>query len=427
MDVLQQLKSLLTTQIAIYQPDCRRFGEIQASIEASNIDLIAWLKGQTVFPQFYLQQRQQQYQIAAVGAVSHITSFTELSEFKQNYPHFTLVGGVQFRGEVKFILPRLYLHYQQQTLTVKLLFDQQIWQQEKQQLLQILQQLPHTQPCNEIKATTPILRHQSSTQSQWRQLIQRALNTIKQQQFNKVVLAREAVFHLDQPLNGYDFLALSRQTNQHCYHFAVVESAHSMFLGASPECLYRRTDSQFQTEALAGTAPIGETDEQQRQYQQWLLQDQKNLLENQFVVDDICQKIQPYCQKIEVGKVQLRQLRKVQHLCHPIDASLQPQHQYWEPLFALHPTAAVAGYPRQAALSFIKSNEPFQRGWYAGAIGVISHAFAEFCVGLRSAKLTHQQLHLFAGAGIVKESQADEEWQEIERKMSGLLSLFELK
>ncbi|KGQ32604.1 salicylate biosynthesis isochorismate synthase [Gallibacterium genomosp. 2] len=427
MDVFQQLKSLLTTQIAIYQPDCRRFGEIQASIEASNIDLIAWLKGQAVFPQFYLQQRQQQYEIAAVGAVSHITSFEELTTFKQDYPHFNLVGGVQFLGEVKFILPRIYLHYQQQKLTVKLLFNQRIWQQEKQQLLQILQQLPHPQTCNEIKDITPILHHQSSTQSQWRQLIQNALNAIKQQQFNKVVLARETVFQLNQPLNGYDLLALSRQTNQHCYHFAIAESAHSIFLGASPECLYCRTDSDFQTEALAGTAPIGETDEQQRRYQQWLLQDQKNRLENQFVVDDICQKIQPYCQTIEVGKVQLRQLRKVQHLCHPIKATLQPQHQYWEPLFALHPTAAVAGYPRQPALSFIKNNEPFQRNWYAGAIGVITQSFAEFCVGLRSAKLTNQQLHLFAGAGIVKESQADEEWLEIERKMSGLLSLFELK
>ncbi|KGQ38155.1 isochorismate synthase [Gallibacterium genomosp. 1] len=427
MDVFQQLKSLLTTQIAIYQPDCRRFGEIQASIEASNIDLIAWLKGQAVFPQFYLQQRQQQYEIAAVGAVSHITSFEELTTFKQDYPHFNLVGGVQFLGEVKFILPRIYLHYQQQKLTVKLLFNQRIWQQEKQQLLQILQQLPHPQTCNEIKDITPILHHQSSTQSQWRQLIQNALNAIKQQQFNKVVLARETVFQLNQPLNGYDLLALSRQTNQHCYHFAIAESAHSIFLGASPECLYCRTDSDFQTEALAGTAPIGETDEQQRRYQQWLLQDQKNRLENQFVVDDICQKIQPYCQTIEVGKVQLRQLRKVQHLCHPIKATLQPQHQYWEPLFALHPTAAVAGYPRQPALSFIKNNEPFQRNWYAGAIGVITQSFAEFCVGLRSAELTNQQLHLFAGAGIVKESQADEEWLEIERKMSGLLSLFELK
>ncbi len=384
------------------------------------------MKGQTVFPQFYLQQRQQQYQIAAVGAVSHITSFTELSEFKQNYPHFTLVGGVQFRGEVKFILPRLYLHYQQQTLTVKLLFNQQIWQQEKQQLLQTLQQLPHTQPCNEIKAITPILRHQSSTQSQWQQLIQCALNTIKQQQFNKVVLAREAVFHLDQPLNGYDFLALSRQTNQHCYHFAVVESAHSMFWALVRNVYIVAPIRSSRLKRSPAPLPLvkrmNNNDNINNGYCKI-----KNLVENQFVVDDICQKIQPYCQKIKVGNVQLRQLRKVQHLCHPIDASLQPQHQYWEPLFALHPTAAVAGYPRQAALSFIKSNEPFQRGWYAGAIGVISHAFAEFCVGLRSAKLTHQQLHLFAGAGIVKESQADEEWLEIERKMSGLLSLFELK
>ncbi len=85
---LQQLKSLLTTQIAIYQPDCRRFGEIQASIEASNIDLISLVERANRISAILFAQRQQQYQIAAVGAVSHITSFTELSEFKQNYPLF---------------------------------------------------------------------------------------------------------------------------------------------------------------------------------------------------------------------------------------------------------------------------------------------------------------------------------------------------
>ncbi len=72
---------------------------------------------------------------------------------------------------------------------------------------------------------------------------------------------------------------------------------------------------------------------------------------------------------------------------------------------------------------FIRENEDFARGWYAGSIGYISHQQAEFCVAIRSALIVDKQIQLFAGAGIVPGSIAESEWQELDKKMSTLLSL----
>lgn len=426
MNVLQQIKTLLTEQIAIYQPSSQSFGEIQISLNSPAVDLLTWLKAQTLFPQFYFEQRKQEYVVATIGAIHTINDFTLLTQLKQEYPTFNFIGGVKFAGEIQFILPRLYLECRSHQVIVKLFIDHRDWSNERQKLSQDLALLTEQQPLTSISQIKPNLLSQSSDQQSWQQLIQNALIAMQKKQFAKVVLAQEMIFQLNKPLNAFDFLAASRLVNHHCYHFILAETADNIFLGASPECLYQRSANHFHTEALAGTAPIGETAQQQQKYQSWLLQDPKNLEENQFVVDDICHRLAPYCTEINIEKVQLRQLRKVQHLCHPIHATLAVEYTDWEPLFAIHPTAAVAGYPKQAAMDFITHNEPFKRNWYAGAIGVISQNFAELCVGLRSAKVTNTQLHLFAGAGIVKESKADEEWLEIERKMSGLLSLFEI-
>ncbi|PSD00865.1 hypothetical protein C7D74_19880 [Klebsiella pneumoniae] len=83
----------------------------------------------------------------------------------------------------------------------------------------------------------------------------------------------------------------------------------------------------------------------------------------------------------------------------------------------------LAGVPRRAALAFIQRHEPFSREWYAGSAGYLSLAQSEFCVALRSAKVNHDTLRLYAGAGIVSGSDAQQEWQEIDNKAAGLRSL----
>ena len=67
----------------------------------------------------------------------------------------------------------------------------------------------------------------------------------------------------------------------------------------------------------------------------------------------------------------------------------------------LQPTAAIAGLPRDKALDFISTHEPFARGWYSGAVGFLSRQRSEFCVAIRSALIMGEEIHLFAGAGIV--------------------------
>ena len=84
----------------------------------------------------------------------------------------------------------------------------------------------------------------------------------------------------------------------------------------------------------------------------------------------------------------------------------------------LHPTPAVGGYPRENALAEIEPLEPFCRGWYAGPIGWIGRHGSEFAVAIRSGLVEKNKVSVFSGAGIVKGSTPEEEWAEIEQKIS---------
>ena len=95
----------------------------------------------------------------------------------------------------------------------------------------------------------------------------------------------------------------------------------------------------------------------------------------------------------------------------------------WQLLAALHPTPAVGGAPREAALAFIRESEPYDRGWYAGACGMLSRETSEFSVAIRSARITAQGISLFAGAGIVAGSEPAPEWAELDNKIANVLSL----
>ncbi|HBQ6951765.1 TPA: isochorismate synthase, partial [Klebsiella pneumoniae] len=176
------------------------------------------------------------------------------------------------------------------------------------------------------------------------------------------------------------------------------------------------------TEALAGTVANHQEDAKAQQLADWLMKDDKNQRENMLVVEDICQRLQSEASTLDVLPPQVVRLRKVQHLRRCIWTELAAPDDS-RCLLQLQPTAAVAGLPRRAALAFIQRHEPFSREWYAGSAGYLSLAQSEFCVALRSAKVNHDTLRLYAGAGIVSGSDAQQEWQEIDNKAAGLRSL----
>jgi salicylate biosynthesis isochorismate synthase/menaquinone-specific isochorismate synthase len=114
----------------------------------------------------------------------------------------------------------------------------------------------------------------------------------------------------------------------------------------------------------------------------------------------------------------------IQHLATPVHAQLAEPATAIELAGLLHPTPAVGGEPREAALAAITELERIDRGWYAGPVGWMDAAEdGEFCVGLRSALLRDRTAHLIAGAGIVADSDPAAELAETELKLEALLPL----
>ena len=117
----------------------------------------------------------------------------------------------------------------------------------------------------------------------------------------------------------------------------------------------------------------------------------------------------------------LRALANVVHLHTPISARLLPGRGLADVAAALHPTPAVGGMPRDAALEFIARHEGLDRGLYAGLVGWAGPDRAELAVALRSALVRGARARLFVGAGIVEGSSADEEFEETELKARAML------
>lgn len=397
--------------ISVFQLEIAEFG-----------DLLAWMKGQDTFPQYYLNFRDSVRKIAAIGKVRSFSDEISAQHFVASQD-LTLVGGMTFAKQGHFWLPRLMIEQNAQGVRISVYMDNQAdGAQEKREALNALKTLQHFTALEPLKQQVKLVS-QKANQAQWCSWVERALIAIQQNKLTKVVLANESQFESAQPINAKDFLAESEKQNTGCYHFLYAENADCTFVGSTPERLFKRQGPQVKTEALAGTALMSDDEQQNQQQAAWLLQDRKNDEENLFVVKDICDNLQNVVTQVNVGKVELKQLRRVQHLRRQIEATLKPEFSDAACLQAIHPTAAVSGLPQQKAIAFLQNSENFDRTWYAGTLGVMSKQQGEFCVTIRCAFIEQNKIRIFAGAGIVEGSVPLLEWQEIERKASGLLTL----
>ena len=391
---------------------------LQTKVE-SDVDLLAWLKVQPVYPQFYLRFRDETKTVAAVGKVQSFSDVNLAQQFIQEHD-FPLVGGLQFEGESQFILPQVLIKQQNGETEVSVFVEPN----ELDSAKMILNSFEKTTALSPLNQLTIENVEPKANQGTWCNWVNQALTRIRQGELTKLVLANETVFHIRGELNGKDFLAASQVKNSGCYHFLWADNAQNCFVGSTPERLFARDDCQLFTEALAGTAPVSDNPSENNERANWLLNDEKNLNENWLVVEDISQNISYLVEQITVDDVALKPLRKVQHLIRKMQAKLTALCTDADLLKAIHPTAAVSGLPQQQAKKALAEIETFDRSWYAGTLGVMSQNLSEFCVTIRSAFIEENQVRVFAGAGIVEGSQPVEEWLEIERKAAGLISLF---
>ncbi|MFB6126985.1 MAG: isochorismate synthase MenF [Halolamina sp.] len=269
-------------------------------------------------------------------------------------------------------------------------------------------------------------RRRTTDREDWRGSVAAAVDRIRDDDLRKVVLAQALAADLaDDPAVG-DVLARLRDTYPDCHLFLVEPDETASFLGATPERLVTRRGRTVETGALAGTTGRGETPAEDEWLARELRNSEKNVHEHELVTEAIRDQLRPFAASVSTGQRTVRRLATVQHLWTPITAELAADEHVLDLVAALHPTPAVGGLPPDAALRTIRETEAFDRGWYAAPVGWFDAAGnGSFAVALRSAVVEPERATMFAGVGIVADSDPDAEWDEVELKFRPMLDELE--
>ncbi len=245
-----------------------------------------------------------------------------------------------------------------------------------------------------------------------------ALQRIEAGEVEKVVLARDIVADVPADFDLRVPLKVLAENYPTCW----VYSVDGLF-GASPELLVRVSHGQVSARVLAGTAGRGTDPGVDFAIGQALTQSHKNVAEHSFAVDSMVKALAPFCEHVDADLEPFSlKLPNVWHLASDVHGVLKENASVLDLAAAIHPTAAVAGTPREAAISLIEELEPFDRGRYAGPVGWIgADGDGEWAIALRGAQVSGGLLRAFAGCGIVAESDSDSEASETDLKFQPII------
>jgi isochorismate synthase len=253
-----------------------------------------------------------------------------------------------------------------------------------------------------------------------------ATQRIRAGELSKVVLARTIEIAAGRRLDPAQLLWRLRAVDPDCYSFAFPTGNQrpKILVGASPELLVSRRGLEVRSEPLAGSAPRSGDPDEDRASGEDLRSSAKNREEHAIVVEAIEETLAPLCTELEHDpEPVLLATANVWHLATRFRGTLRELAPDALSLaIALHPTPAVCGTPRSVASRLIRELEPFDRDGYAGPVGwVDADGDGEFALALRCAELSGDEARLFAGAGIVADSDPALELDETERKFRALV------
>jgi salicylate biosynthesis isochorismate synthase len=267
------------------------------------------------------------------------------------------------------------------------------------------QRAPSTEPGPMRVEHEPAERH--------RDRVAGALDAIERGHLGKVVVSRRTQIHAERDLDAVHTLErfLDRRSEGAVYF---VRRAGSVLVGVTPERLLSVHERALETEALAGTAALGEAEA--------LRKSLKDREEHRFVVASIEEALAPLASRLDVASAaEIATAGTVVHLKTKIDATLREGTHALEVAAALHPTPAVGGTPKRAASAWIAAHEP-DRGWYGGPLGwVDARGNGELVVALRGGVIRGACAWAFAGGGIVRGSVPERELEEAGLKVGGFL------
>jgi len=253
--------------------------------------------------------------------------------------------------------------------------------------------------------------------------VRESVDRILRGELLKVVLARTIEVSAERDFDPRLLAHRLRAVDPDAYTFAA-PTDDGVLVGASPELLVSRRGHEVRSNPLAGSASRSGDPEEDRANADALIASSKDREEHAIVVDAVAETLRPFCDELTWDdEPVLRETPNVWHLSTRFRGALrEPAPTALDLVAELHPTPAVAGTPRDAALDAIAELEPFDRGRYAGPVGwVDAEGDGEWAIALRCAELRGDRAILYAGAGVVADSVPARELDETERKFRSFL------
>jgi menaquinone-specific isochorismate synthase len=247
----------------------------------------------------------------------------------------------------------------------------------------------------------------------WKQAVAAAVDRIRRGHLGKVVLARDLTVRADAPIDTRVLLRRLARRFPRCYTF----SCDGM-VGATPELLIRRTGGDIESLVLAGTTARGADPADDHARAARLFASAKDREEHRYAADMVRDALAPLCHDLTVpDEPELLTLPNLTHLASPVRGRLAADRSVLDVVAALHPTPAVCGTPTATARALIRDLEGMDRGRYAGPVGWIdARGDGEWGIALRCADVDGSRARLFAGCGIVADSDPAAELAEAHTK-----------
>lgn len=245
-------------------------------------------------------------------------------------------------------------------------------------------------------------------------LVQSGIKSIQTGEFEKVVLSRkETLIEVD-----FDFLEVYQKMlfkYPTAFRYCWFHPEIGMWMGATPEQLLRVEDSKFKTVALAGTQKFDNDIE--------AIWQQKEKQEQQFVTDFIVGELEAEAESLTQTEPYTFRAGNIVHLKTDITGVFKSDFDLKKVIKVLHPTPAVCGLPKEVAKDFIIKNEDYDRKFYAGFLGELNgniiknqNKDSDLYVNLRCMEIQQNQVHLYIGCGITKDSNPEKEYFETANK-----------
>ncbi|TMC70100.1 MAG: isochorismate synthase [Chloroflexi bacterium] len=257
----------------------------------------------------------------------------------------------------------------------------------------------------------------------WTAAVESAATRLRAGEAAKVVLAREVVARGDGVVSAGMVARALRAAYPSCFTYVVTGADGTAFAGASPELLVRRAGSRAYSQPMAGSVARGANEADDDRLARQLEDSAKDNAEHRLASEFVIEALRPFARSVEARGPEVVRFTNIQHLATTVTADLaDAATDALDLAAALHPTPAVGGWPRQAADALIDELEGLERGWYAGAVGWIDgRGDGEFAVALRCGLLWEDGARLYAGVGVMPDSDPARELEETELKFKALL------